>query len=157
MESQIFRKACRQLGSLSVIIARNQPSYFVLAHDDAEPLFPVGHHVELSFISGARYVRQVNVDRMLQFSLAAKAVNAARPLFDFAGVPIQIMVNNVAAVTLQIDTFTHYLAANKNVGKEWRVERSHEARKLVTPRFAGSFVDIGQWHSVILAFRVVRI
>ena len=39
----------------------------------------------------------------------------------------EIMVNHMAAESLQVNAFAHHLAAHEHVRKEGRVERPHES------------------------------
>jgi hypothetical protein len=54
------------------------------------------------------------------------------------------MMNHISAVTMQVDSFSHHFAANQDVWKKRRVERSHETRTLVAIRLAGRLLDIGE-------------
>ena len=58
--------------------------------------------------------------------LTAETINAAGTLLDRAWIPIEIVVNHMPAEPVQVDALSHDLTAHKDVGEEWRVERTHQ-------------------------------
>ena len=102
--------------SVSLILTRrvrgNQPGYLFLTHHNSEPLLAVRHHLVLPLIGRTSQVRKIYDNGLLTFCLTSKSVDTAGPLLDVAGVPVEIMVNNVPAKSLQINTLSHNLAAH---------------------------------------------
>src|SRR5262249_26146248 len=56
MENQLFRATHWSSGALGVIVAGAQLRHCYLAHDDAEPLLPIGQDVELALVGSTGQV-----------------------------------------------------------------------------------------------------
>ena len=86
-EAQLFYELLWEFGSASRVIAGYQFRDFVLSHHNAEPLFSVSHHSELSLVGCTCNIWQVDMNRMEILSLTAKAIDSTGSLFNLAGVP----------------------------------------------------------------------
>jgi hypothetical protein len=76
----------------------------LLAHDDLEPALAVADDSE-HLVLRARDVGPEDVDGLAHaLGLGADAVDAAGALLDGAGVPAQVVVDDVAAVEVQVDS-----------------------------------------------------
>jgi hypothetical protein len=71
-----------------------------LAHDDTEPALPIGHYLKLPLVSCASQIWEIYNDRPAAFGLTSQPIYTAGSLFDFARVPVKIVMDNMAAESL---------------------------------------------------------
>ncbi len=137
----------RQLHAGGFGVVRDQLGHCLLAHDDLEPVLAVIHHHVLPLVCGAGEVGKVHVDRMPPFRLAAEPVDPAGPLLDAAGVPRQIVMDDMPAVPMQVHALPHHLAAHEDVREERCVECPHKAGARVAIGPAGRFLYVREGDS----------
>jgi len=90
-------------------------------------VLPVGHNAVLPFVSSPGEIRKKNHNRMTAFRLAPQTVNSSGPLFDGAGIPREIVVNDVTAESLEVNALSHHFAAHENIGEKRSIEGPHKA------------------------------
>ena len=142
-ETQLVRYGVGQRNG-AARLRRYQPGNLILAHHDTEPPFPIGHHPKLPLVGRTGQVWEIHNDRLESLGLASQSVDATGSLLDCAGIPCEIVMNDMAAESLKIDSLPHDLAANQDVGEKRSVEGSHQAGSGVTPRDTSRHLHIGE-------------
>lgn len=117
LEAEVAGNTIRQ-GNHLLLFRSYEICDFILTHDDAEPLFPVGHHPKLTLIGRPVDVGKKDANGMLPLRFAGDPVDPTCSLFNVAGIPGEVVVDDMAAITLKVDSFTHHLAANEDVWKK---------------------------------------
>lgn len=78
------------------------------SHDDIEPLRTILYDAEHLLVMGASEVWLIHFDvRSLAFGKGADTVQTAGTLFEHARVPIQIVVNDMPALQVKVNSLSH--------------------------------------------------
>ena len=125
METQLVYHRLRQWEP-SFGIRPDKPSDLLLPHHDAEPTFPIHHDAVLTLIGCASEVRQIYGDGLATLCLTAQSIYPTRSLFDRAGIPRKIVMNDMTAASLKVHALAHDFTAHKDIREERRIECPHE-------------------------------
>jgi hypothetical protein len=88
---------------------------------------------------------------MFPFSLAPETVDPACALLNGAGIPGQIVVDDMTTVPMEINSLAHNLAAHKNIGEERRIKSKHQPRANFPAGLTRSNLNIRHSVSCILS------
>ncbi len=102
----------------------------LLSHHDVEPSLAVLHDSELLLVLRSFQERLVDDDRKTRdLGLASKPIEPSCPLLEHARVPVEVVVNRVAALVMEIDALAHDGARDKTSGKNGVLNVSMSLRR----------------------------
>jgi len=116
----------------------------LLTHQYLKPPLAIDYDFELLLVLSFGYEWDVNLHgARYSLSFTLDAVHSSGALFDVAWIPAQIVMQHMAAVEVQIDTFGKDARRHENVGIEGSVEAEHQSLPSILSGVALDKTDVG--------------